>query len=76
MDYVSDTILITYVIIMMLSVLYISRRSIGMGFFTGMLFAVLGYIIHIPDFTLTVIALISMMLAALLVYKLFLEEKS
>lgn len=75
MDYVDDAILITYVIIMTIGVLYTSRKGTGMGFFTGMLFAVLGYVIHIPYFNLTVIALLSMSLAGILVYKLFLEEK-
>ena len=75
MDYVDDVILLTYVIIMLAGVFYTSRRGIGMGFFTGILFAVLGYVIHIPYFNLTVIALLSMSLAAILVYKLFLEEK-
>ena len=44
MDYVDDAIVITYVIIMIIGVLYTSRRGIGMGFFTGILFAVLGYV--------------------------------
>ena len=75
MDYVDDAIVIAYVIIVVIAVMYTGKRSAGMGFFTGMLFTVLGYVIHIPYFNLTVIALLSMSLAGILVYKLFLEEK-
>jgi hypothetical protein len=76
MDYVSDAIVITYAMVMFIAIIYTGKKSVGMGFFTGIIFAVMGYIINIPYFNLTMIALVSMALSGTLVYKLFLEDKS
>lgn len=76
MDYVEIALLLAYIIIMMTAVSYMGRKSIATAFFTGILFVVLGYVIHIPYFNLTMITLLSMAIAGVIVYRLFLEDKS
>ena len=76
MDYVEIALLLAYIIIMMTAVSYMGRKSIATAFFTGILFVVLGYVIHIPYFNLTMITLLSMAIAGIIVYRLFLEDKA
>jgi hypothetical protein len=76
MDYVEIALLLAYIIIMMTAVSYMGRKSIATAFFTGILFVVLGYVIHIPYFNLTMITLLSMAIAGVIVYRLFLEDKA
>lgn len=76
MDYVEIALLLAYVIVMMIAVAYMGRKSIATAFFTGILFVVLGYVVHIPYFNLTMMALLSMAIAGIIVYRLFLEDKA
>jgi uncharacterized membrane protein YcaP (DUF421 family) len=76
MDYVEIALLLAYIIIMMTAISYMGRKSIATAFFTGILFVVLGYVIHIPYFNLTMITLLSMAIAGVIVYRLFLEDKA
>ena len=73
MNFVSMAVLIGYMLFVMVIILYMGRKSISITFFTGVLMVVLGYIVHIPYFNLTAIALLSMIIAGVIVYKLFLK---
>ncbi len=66
-------VLLAYVIFMMAVALYVSKKSISIMFFTFVILAIFGYGLHIPEFNLTMMTFLSMVIAGIIIYKLFLS---